>query len=121
MTLRPIFVAGLLTVAAMVLLDLPFNFANMIALPLLLGIGVDNGIHMVHRHRAASAQPGGLLGTSTARAVFFSTLTTVASFGNLAFSRHIGTASMGKLLTIGMLLILVCTLVMLPALLERDS
>ncbi len=121
----PLIVAGLWTAAAMVAFGWRFNFANVIALPLLLGVGVDNGIHMVHRNRSGfeSGNPGdgwyggGTLATSTARAVFYSTLTTIASFGNLAFATHVGMASMGKLLTIGMLCVLAATLVILPALL----
>ena len=102
-----------MTGAATVVLDLAFNYANVIALPLLLGVGVDNGIHMVHRRRAQTAPERDLLETSTARAVLYASLTTIFSFGNLAFSSHPGTASMGRLLTIGMLAVLVCTLIVL--------
>ncbi|MCZ6890312.1 MAG: MMPL family transporter [Gammaproteobacteria bacterium] len=106
--------AAILTCAATVALDLPFNFANVITLPLLLGVGVDHGIHLVHRLRTSKVQD--LLQTATARAIFFSTLTTICSFGTLAFSSHPGTASMGVLLTMGMLLTLVCALFLIPAL-----
>jgi predicted RND superfamily exporter protein len=116
--LLPLLLAGALTGAASVLLDIPFNFANVIALPLLLGIGVDSAIHMVHRMRTAPPADGNLLQSSTARAVIFSTLTTVCSFGNLAFSPHRGMASMGELLSIGIGFTLLCTLVLLPALLD---
>ncbi|MEM7281356.1 MAG: efflux RND transporter permease subunit [Pseudomonadota bacterium] len=114
--LLPIVLAGLVTLASMVLFGLELNYANIIALPLLLGIGVDNGIHIMHRHLGSA---GELMKTSTARAVFFSTLTTIASFGNLAFSPHLGTASMGMLLTLGMLFILYMTLIFMPTLLPR--
>jgi hopanoid biosynthesis associated RND transporter like protein HpnN len=112
----PLLLAGAITGAATVVLGLAFNYANVIALPLLLGVGVDNGIHMVHRRRAGTAPHGDLLETSTARAVLYASLTTIFSFGNLAFSSHPGTASMGRLLTVGMLAVLVCTLMVLPAL-----
>ena len=115
----PLVFAGLLTVAAMVLLELPFNFANIIALPLLFGLGVDNGIHMVHAVHKAIPQNQAILGTSTARGVFFSGLTTVFSFGSLVFMPHVGMSSMGKVLAIGVLLSIVCTLVVLPAFLLR--
>lgn len=117
----PLLLAAGLTAAASVLLGIHFNFANIIALPLLLGVGVDNGIHMVHRARSAPPPDGNLLHTSTARAVLYSGLTTTASFGNLAFSRHVGTASMGQLLTLGMLFTLLCTLILLPALLKETD
>jgi len=117
----PLVLAGIWTAGVMSYFDLPFNFANVIGLPLLLGIGVDNGIHMVHH--ALSTRAGGStpMAASTSRAVLFATLTTMASFGNLAFAPHVGMASMGKLLTIGMTCALVATLVVLPALLEAPG
>ena len=119
--LSPLILAGLLTTAASVVFSLPFNFANIIALPLLLGIGVDSALHMLHRYRTALPDNGNLLQTSTARAVLFSALTTTVSFGNLATSSHAGTASMGVMLTIGIVATLVCTLLVLPALLKQFS
>lgn len=117
LVLTPLSLAALLTVAAAVMLDLAFNFANVIVLPLLLGLGVASGIHLVMRARGEAA--GVLLSeTSTPRAVMFSALTTVGSFGSLALSGHRGTASMGELLTIAIAFTLVCTLVVLPALME---
>jgi hopanoid biosynthesis associated RND transporter like protein HpnN len=115
--LVPLLLAGLLTGGASVLLDLPFNFANVITLPLLLGVGVDNGIHMVHRARVAPPSDGNMVATSTARAVLFATLTTMLSFGNLGFATHRGMATMGQMLTLGMSAVLICTLVVLPTLL----
>ena len=117
LVLTPLLLAALLTAAAMVLAGVPFNFANIIALPLLLGMGVDNGIHMVHRFRTAPPDDGLLLGTSTAMAVGLSALTNVSGFGNLAASAHRGMASMGVMLTIGILITLACTMIVLPSLL----
>jgi hopanoid biosynthesis associated RND transporter like protein HpnN len=119
LVLLPLMLAGSLTVASTVVLDLPFNFANILALPLLLGLGVDNGIHIVQRARGHHYSESALLKTSTARAIFFSALTTIFSFGNLAFSPHPGTASMGILLTLGVLFTLFATLVILPAFLHN--
>ena len=119
--LLPLLMASILTVAVMVLLDVPFNFANVIALPLLLGVGVDNGIHMVHRMQAAPPADGNVLETSTARAVVASALTTVFSFGNLAFSPHPGTASMGLVLCIGLSIMLLASLLVLPALIAGSA
>ena len=112
--------AGAFTGAMTVILGVQFNFANIIALPLLLGLGVDNGVHMVHRAKTESDGKD-LLQTSTARAVLFSSLTTLLSFGNLAFSPHRGTASMGWLLTIGVLFVVITTLVILPAFLPKPG
>ena len=111
----PLTLAALLTVAASVVLDLPFNFANVIVLPLLFGLGVAGAIHLVVRERSEGARS---LATSTPRAVVFSALTTIGSFGAIALSGHPGTSSMGMLLTIAVSLSLGCTLVVLPALME---
>jgi len=124
--LLPLLLAAMLTGACAVLLDIPFNFANVIALPLLLGIGVDNGIHMVQRFRhmqsdqrsSQQSDHHNLLRTSTSKAVVLSALTTICSFGALSFSPHQGTADMGQLLMLGVIIILICTLVVLPAFLQ---
>lgn len=113
--------AAVTTAATALLVGVPFNFADVIALPLLLGLGVDSSIHLVHRFRGEVGGHGELLRTSTARAVSYSGLTTLASFGTLAFAPHRGMATIGQLLSIGVLLMLVCNLVVLPALLERRS
>lgn len=119
LVLVPLLLAAILTAATTVVSGIPFNFANIIALPLLLGIGVDSGIHLVHRARAGMPPDLHLLRTSTARAVVFSALTTVCSFGNLSFSSHRGMASMGQLLTVGVGVTLICVLLVLPALLDQ--
>jgi hopanoid biosynthesis associated RND transporter like protein HpnN len=106
--------ASLLTGAAAVVWDIPFNISNIITLPLLLGIGVDAGIHMVHRQRGAGAgEP--LLDTATGRAILYSALTTMAGFGNLTLASHRAISGMGALLMVGMTSVLFCTLIVLPA------
>lgn len=114
--LVPLALAGLLTVATVAVLGVSFNFANVIVLPLLLGIGVDSGIHLVARARAAGPDEATLPATTTARAVLFSALTTLASFGSLALSDHRGIASLGILLLVGMAWTLAANLILLPAL-----
>ncbi len=119
--LGPLLLASVLTVSAMVLLDVPFSFFNVIVIPLLFGVGVDSGIHLVHQSHLEEVERApheDLLSTTTARAVFYSALTTTGSFGTLTFSDHIGMRSLGILLTAGMILTVICTLVVLPALLE---
>ncbi|MNC87039.1 MMPL family protein [compost metagenome] len=118
LVLAPVAFAAIVTGGICVLTGLPLNFANIIALPLLIGVTVDSGIHIVYRMRTEPPQGGNPLRTSTSRAVVASALTTVASFGNLAFASHNGMASMGQLLTIGMLMSLVGALVILPALMR---
>lgn len=115
LVLTPLSIAALMLVATSVLLDLPFNFANVIVLPLLFGLGVANGIHFVMRSRGmGGGEAGAVLETSTPRAMVFSALTTIASFGSLALSAHKGTASMGILLTLAIGYTLLATLVVLP-------
>ena len=121
LVLAPLLLGAIVTVAAMAALGIHFTFANVIVLPLLFGIGVDSGVHLVHRAKIRLKGDEFLMGTTTARAVFYSALTTVASFGTLAFSSHRGVAGLGVLLTIGMLLMVVCNLIVLPALIELQA
>ncbi len=110
--------AGVLTGAAGVLLSTPFNFANVIVVPLLIGLGADSGIHLGLRARR-SAAAADVYATATPRAVVYSALTTIASFGTLAFSDHRGVASMGVLLTVAIACTLVSTTIVQPWVLER--
>ena len=116
MVLAPLLLSALLTVALAVLLPLPLNFANIIALPLLLGVGVSFNVYFVMDWRAGRTAP---LGSATARAVLFSALTTATAFGSLALSRHPGTASMGRLLLLSLGCTVLTTLLFVPALLAR--
>ena len=118
LVLLPLLLATVLTGAAITLLGIHFNFANIIALPLVFGMGVDNCIHMAHRFRTAPPRDRIVLHTSTAFAVVLSALTNVSGFGSLALSPHLGMASMGKVLTIGILTTLLCSLIVLPSLLS---
>jgi uncharacterized protein len=103
LTLAPLLVAGIVTLQLCVVLGLPLNFADIIALPLLLGIGVAFKIYYIMAWRAGK---GGLLQSALTRAVIFSAMTTATAFGSLWMSAHPGTSSMGKL----MALALVCTM-----------
>jgi hypothetical protein len=79
---------------------------------------VDSGIHLVHRARANSGHGAQLLHTSTARAVAYSAVTTIASFGTLGFASHMGLATLGRLLTLGVGFTIVCNLIVLPTLIQ---
>jgi hopanoid biosynthesis associated RND transporter like protein HpnN len=116
----PLALAAALTCAAMVLLGMSFNFANVIVLPMLLGMGIDNGVHLVHRHRTNPGEVD-VLSTSTARAVFYAALTTVLCFGALAFAPHRGMAALGRMLSLGVAATLLCYVVVLPAVLDWDD
>lgn len=113
--LLPLSMAAVLTGASTVLMGIPFNFANIIIIPLLFGLGADSGIFIIQRLRSMSAEDDSVLRTSTARGVIFSNLTTLGSQVSMAFSPHTGMASMGQLLAIGLSLMVLCTLLILPA------
>lgn len=115
--MTPLLLAALFAGSIGVLAGMNLNFANIIALPLLLAIGMDSGIIMLQRARKLARIDDSLLASSSARAIVLSALTTICSIGNLAFSPHPGTASMGMLLTIGLIMTLICTLIILPSLL----
>jgi hopanoid biosynthesis associated RND transporter like protein HpnN len=114
LVLAPLLLSALMTVVVIVLAGLLLNYANIIALPLLLGVGVSFNIYFVMNWRAGQSS---VLGSATARAILFSALTTGTAFGSLALSLHPGTASMGRLLLISLGCTLVASLVFIPALL----
>lgn len=119
LVLLPLLLSNVLTIGLMSLSGIAFNFVNVVVVPLLLGIGVDSGIHLVHRAETLARSPSGgeLLSSTTARAVFYSAVTTTVSFGTLALSSHRGVSSLGVVLAIGMTLTVISNLVVLPALL----
>lgn len=114
LVLVPLVLAALLTAGVAVLAGIAINFANIVALPLMLGIGVAFDIYFVMNWRLGVTGP---LQSATARAVLFSAATTVAAFGSLALSSHRGTSGMGVLLTLSLGMTLATTLLFLPALL----
>jgi len=84
----------------------------------LLGLGVDNGIHVVHRLRDPVCFDSPLMTSSTARGILYNTLVNIFGFGALALVHHRGLASMAQILAIGMLFSLFCSLIILPAILH---
>jgi hopanoid biosynthesis associated RND transporter like protein HpnN len=114
LTLAPLVLAALGTLGTCVLIDRPMNFENIIALPLLFGIGVAFNIYFVMAWRAGRPNP---LQSSLTRAVVMSGLTTGTAFGSLWLSHHPGTASMGELLALSLAWTLLSALLFLPALL----
>ena len=120
LTLVPLILAGLLTLEIMVLIGMPLNFANIIAIPLLLGLGVAFKIYFVLAWRAGQRH---VLQSSLTRAVFFSASCTAVAFGSLWASSHPGTSSMGKLLALSLACTLVSAIFFQPALMgpPRDE
>ncbi len=122
LVLAPLGVAALWTMAASVWLDLPFNFANIIVIPLLIGLGVASSIHIVVRaHEVVQDASGSheegmhVLDTSTPLAVLVAQLNTVAAFATLAVAEHRGLFSMGVLLGLSIFFVLIVSLVVLPS------
>jgi hypothetical protein len=113
LTLVPLIVAGAVTLEVMVLLGESLNFANVIALPLLLGVGVAFKIYYVMAWRAGRTN---LLQSTLTRAVFFSALTTVTAFGSLWLSKQPGLSSMGKLMALALICTLAAAVLFQPAL-----
>ena len=116
--LIPLLVSLGLTAGAAVLFQIPFNFANIIVTPMILGIGLDYAVHLTYRFRVERDARDNILQTSAARGILFSALTTIVSFASLCFSAHQGIAGMGIMLTVCIIIMIGCTLVMLPALLN---
>ncbi|HXN88769.1 MAG TPA: MMPL family transporter, partial [Methylocella sp.] len=113
LTLVPLLLAGAVTLEITVLIGLPLNFANIIALPVMLGLGVAFKIYFVMAWRAGTTN---LLQSSLTRAVFFSAMTTATAFGSLWLSKHPGTSSMGKLLALSLVCTLAAAILFQPAL-----
>ncbi len=116
LVILPLLLSGLFTMGSTVLTGTAINFANIIALPLLLGLGVDNGIHMLEKLRHSVNEEQNIYQSSTARGIFYGALTTISSFAGLAFSPHQGVASMGLVITLGIFWVMIGTFVILPAL-----
>ena len=117
LVLAPLVLAALLLLGYTVVAQSPFNFANVIVLPLLIGLGAHSSIHYVMRAREEAGRHE-IGETSTPRAVLLSALTTIASFGTLWLSSHRGVSSMGEHLTVAIVITLVCTLLVLPQLIH---
>jgi len=117
----PLLLGIIWTAGLMRLFNLQFNLANLVAVPLIIGIGVENGIHIVHRFREAGESGPELVAGSTGQAVALFSLTTMVGFGSLMVARYYGIFSMGLLLTVAVGSVLVASLGVLPLLLTRPA
>jgi predicted RND superfamily exporter protein len=117
LTLVPLLVAIVVTLELCVLIGLQLNFANIIALPLLLGVGVAFKIYYIIAWRSGETN---FLQSSLTRAIFFSACTTAIAFGSLWLSRHPGTSSMGKLMALSLLTTLAAAVLFQPALMATQ-
>ncbi|MGH7138683.1 MAG: MMPL family transporter, partial [Pirellulales bacterium] len=115
----PLGLGVLQTFGLLGILEIPLNPANMIALPLLLGIGVDYGVHIIHEYREQTGRYR--MSPATAVAVLVDGLTTVVGFGSLMIASHRGLQSLGRVLTLGVSCCMFTSMIMLPALLVLMS
>ncbi|HVU28319.1 MAG TPA: MMPL family transporter [Verrucomicrobiae bacterium] len=116
LSLLPVFIGTLLLVGLMGWFNIPFNPANIMTLPLVIGIGVTNGIHILNRF--AEEQTPSILSRSTGKAVLVSGLTAIVGFGSLILAKHRGIHSLGCVMSIGITTCMIAGLTFLPALLN---
>jgi uncharacterized protein len=121
LAILPLALGIIWTAGLMWLFNLQFNLANMVAVPLIIGIGVENGIHVVHRYREEGVGGPALVAGSTGQAVALFSLTTMIGFGSLMVARYYGIFSMGLLLTVAVGSVLVASLTVLPLILFRTA
>jgi predicted RND superfamily exporter protein len=114
----PLAVSLFLMLGIMGATGFPFSVVNVIGLPLILGIGIDDGVHIIHRFRREGPDRLPYTMSSIGRAIFLTTLTTVLGFGSLIPSSYRGYGSMGKLVTLGISLCFVASVLLLPAILK---
>ncbi|HWY74993.1 MAG TPA: MMPL family transporter [Verrucomicrobiae bacterium] len=119
LSLLPVGVGSIWLGGLMGFFDIPFNPANIMTLPLVIGIGVTNGIHILNRF--AEEKNPGILAKSTGKAVFISGLTTMSGFGSLIIAKHQGIQSLGAVMTMGVATCMIAGLTFLPAMLNLLS
>ncbi len=118
LALVPLLMGVVWMVGLMGLLGMDFNPANLIAVPLILGIAIDNGVHLVHRFYEKKAHRLDHIMQSTIKAVYLNSITTIACFGALILASHRGISSLGLVLVLGVLTCLITAITFLPALLS---
>lgn len=116
LSLLPVAVGMIWMVGFMGWFNIPFNPANIMTLPLVIGIGVTNGIHILNRF--AEEQNPSILAKSTGKAVLVSALTTIVGFGSLVLAKHQGIASLGAIMAVGTATCMIAALTFLPAVLN---
>lgn len=116
----PLILTMIFTVGTMHLIDLKFNILNFLSILLIIGIGIDDGVHILHHHKSGVRDTNYLF-ASVGRAILLTTLTTVCGFGSLIFSSYRGIASLGAALSIGVLYAFIMTIVVIPLVLKTDA
>ena len=112
----PVLLAFFTTIVVLALIKLPLNFLNVLAFPLIIGIGIDDAVHVMHRYLKEGSV--NLVYTLIGRAIFYTTLTTGAAFGSMLLAKYRGYFSFGAVILVGITLALIFTLIVLPPLLR---
>ncbi len=115
----PLLLTLVFTVGTMSLIDLKFNILNFLALLLIIGIGIDYGVHILHHYKEGERRIFNLF-SSVGRAILLTTLTTLSGFGSLMFSSYRGVATLGAALFIGVSYAFIMTVLVLPLLLKNE-
>jgi len=118
LVLLPTLAGAILTMGFMRLTGIQFNLANLVILPLILGIGVVDGVHILHRCREAPECGENVISKSTGQAVILTSLTTMIGFGSLMVADHHGVYSVGLVLTLGVGSCMITSVTLLPALMK---
>jgi hopanoid biosynthesis associated RND transporter like protein HpnN len=121
LALAPLVAGAVITLGVMGIAGVSLNPANMIGLPLIVGVGVDNGVHVLHDYRSRSRRRAYTLAATTGKGIAVSAVTTALGFGTLMVARHKGLAGLGLVLTLGVIGCMVAALVLLPAALRLAS
>lgn len=120
MALIPLTLTLIFTVGTMSLIDLKFNMLNFLAVLLIVGIGIDDGVHILHHYKAGVKRINYLF-ASVGKAILMTTLTTVLGFGSLMFSSYRGIASLGAVLSLGVMYAFIMTILVLPILIQEEK
>ncbi len=118
LVLVPTVAGGVYTLGLMDLVGVQFNLANLVILPLIIGIGVVDGVHIVHRYRETPEDGTNVIAKSTGLSVVLTSLTTIVGFGSLMVADHRGVYSLGLLLSLGVGSCLLTSVTLLPALMK---
>ena len=118
LTIIPLVCGGILMIGLMYVLGIRINPANLVALPLIFGIGADHGIHIAHRYFREKQHEIDKIIASTGHAILITSLTTAIGFGSLSFADYQGLSSLGMMMVIGVMCCLYTSIVLLPAILK---
>ena len=114
LAMLPLVIGAIWMVGTMELLGMQLTMVNIMGLPLILGIGIDDGVHLLHRYRIEGAGKIRTVFTSTGRAVLLTSLTTMLAFGSLKFATYRGLGSLGMALFIGVGTCFLTSVIVLP-------